>query len=54
MSTQGTTHISIGSSLPSTCRVGDQFYKTGTSSGLYNCSAPDTWAGPLADGLAGR
>lgn len=41
--TGATTHISSGATLPATCRVGDAYYKTGTSSGLYNCSAANTW-----------
>lgn len=41
--TQATTHIATGGTLPATCRVGDAYYKTGTSSGLYNCSAANTW-----------
>lgn len=42
--TQVNTHISTASSLPAACRVGDLFYKTGTSAGLYTCSATNTWS----------
>lgn len=50
--TQANTHLATGSSLPATCRVGDVFYKTGTSSGLYACSASNTW-GAVSSGSAG-
>lgn len=37
------THVATSSTLPSNCRVGDVYYKTGSSSGLYNCTATNTW-----------
>lgn len=37
------THVSTSSTLPASCRVGDIYYKTGASAGLYNCTATDTW-----------
>lgn len=37
------THISTSGTLPASCRVGDVYYKTGTSAGLYNCTASNTW-----------
>ncbi len=40
---QVNTHVSTGSTLPATCRVGDVFTKTGTSAGFYRCSATNTW-----------
>lgn len=48
--TQTNTHISTAGTLPATCRVGDIFYKTGASAGQYNCSAANTWTGPLGTG----
>ncbi len=38
------THVSTSGTLPASCRVGDVYYKTGTSAGLYNCSATNTWS----------
>jgi hypothetical protein len=32
-----------GTALPSTCRVGDVFYKTTATSGQYNCTATNTF-----------
>ncbi len=37
------THISTSGTLPTNCRVGDIYNKTGTSAGLYRCSATNTW-----------
>lgn len=37
------THISTSGTLPANCRVGDLYNKTGTSAGLYRCSATNTW-----------
>lgn len=37
-----------GSTLPSTCTVGALFMKTGTSPGVYGCTAPNTWTGPAS------
>lgn len=35
--------LQSGASLPSSCAVGDVFYKTGASAGQYNCTATNTW-----------
>lgn len=51
--TQANTHVATGSSLPASCRAGDLFYKTGTSAGLYACSASNTWSLPPASGVTG-
>ncbi len=40
---QAATHVSTGGTLPATCRVGDSWYKTGPSAGLYLCTAANTW-----------
>jgi hypothetical protein len=41
-----------GATLPATCQVREVFFKTGSSAGLYSCSATDTWT-QLASGGAG-
>jgi hypothetical protein len=43
---QGATHITTSGTLPTTCRVGDVYYKTGSLAGFYNCSATNTWTLP--------
>lgn len=40
-----------GTPLPSTCRVGDVFYKNSATAGQYNCTATNTWT--LAGAPAG-
>lgn len=40
------THITTSSTLPTSCLVGDLYYKTGTSAGLYACTATNTWTLP--------
>lgn len=42
------THITTSGTLPTHCTPGDQYHKTGTGAGLYDCSATDTWTGPLS------
>lgn len=37
------THVTTSGTLPASCRVGDVYYKTGASAGLYNCTATNTW-----------
>ena len=37
------THVTTSGTLPTNCRVGDVYNKTGTSAGLYRCSATNTW-----------
>lgn len=37
------THVGTSGTLPASCRVGDVYYKTGTSAGLYACTATNTW-----------
>jgi hypothetical protein len=41
------TVIRTAGTLPSSCVVGGFIQKTGTSAGMYFCSAPNTWSGPL-------
>jgi hypothetical protein len=43
--------ILTGPTLPSTCRVGDIFYKTTATAGEYNCTATDVWT--LTGGASG-
>lgn len=38
------THITTGSTVPTNCTVGDVFYQTNSTAGLYQCTATDTWA----------
>lgn len=38
------THISTGSTVPANCTVGDVFYQTSVTAGLYQCTATDTWS----------
>lgn len=35
--------VKTSATLPSTCSIGDIYYKTGASAGLYACSAANTW-----------
>lgn len=37
------THVSTSGTLPTNCRVGDVYNKTGASAGFYRCSATNTW-----------
>jgi hypothetical protein len=50
------TVIRAGGSLPLTCTVGSSgggiFQKTGTSPGVYFCSASNTWSGPFGASTA--
>ena len=39
-----------GASLPAKCSIGDLFQKTGSSAGLYNCGATDTWVAAFGSG----
>jgi hypothetical protein len=41
------TKIRTAGTLPSSCVVGGFIQKTGSSAGIYFCSAPNTWSGPL-------
>lgn len=41
------TVIRTAGTLPSSCVVGGFIQKTGTSAGMYFCSASNTWSGPL-------
>lgn len=41
------TVIRTAGTLPSSCVVGGFIQKTGSSAGMYFCSAPNTWSGPL-------
>jgi hypothetical protein len=42
------TVIRTSGNLPSSCVVGGFIQKTGTSAGMYFCSAANTWTGPLS------
>ncbi len=46
----GTNLRGGGASLPATCVVGDQYFLTSGSSGLYQCTAADTWTRPDGSG----
>lgn len=41
------TNIHSGGTLPTSCRTGDLYVKTGTGAGLYSCIS-DVWTGPYA------
>jgi hypothetical protein len=47
------TKIRTAGTLPSSCVVGGFIQKTGTSAGLYFCSASNTWTGPLPTSVGG-
>lgn len=49
---QQRTRIQTGSSLPATCTAsnGEIFLKTGSSAGIYYCSATNTWTGAGSGG----
>jgi hypothetical protein len=46
------TRIATSSTLPTVCRVGAVYLKTGGSDGFYYCAALNTWTGPLVNGGA--
>lgn len=39
--------IRAGTALPSTCRVGQVYFKTAATVGLYQCIAANTWGSPF-------
>lgn len=41
------TNIHSGGTLPTSCRTGDLYVKTGSSAGLYSCIS-DVWTGPYS------
>lgn len=42
------TNIRSSGTLPTGCRVGDIYVKTGTSAGFYACITANSWTGPYA------
>lgn len=48
----GGTFLSRGTALPSTCRLGDLYYKTTAPIGLYSCTATNTWTIPAGGSTA--
>lgn len=45
--------IAVTATLPATCSIGWVREKTGSSAGLYTCTAANTWTGPYATSSGG-